>query len=159
MFALGVLVLGSGNGRFVKEAVSIDDATLRNLLRLELSFSEEIASSAVAKMVVGGDGQRLDTGVDKVLSEDGLEPDLRSSLPMKARLCSASSTTPGTNVFWRALLMKGSPSRIAATAKRVDGETSEWEFLFAFNRLSAVSPTPEMMSLYLSVLAVQKMNR
>ena len=78
MFTLGVLALGSGNERLVKEAV---------------------VDHVVAEMVVGGDGQRLDTGV--------------------------GSTTPGTNMFWGAPLMKGSPSRIAATARRVDEETSK----------------------------------
>ena len=59
-------------------------------------------------------------------------------------------------MFWGAPLVKGSPSRIAATAKRVDGETSEWEFLIVFERLSAVSLTTGMMLSNVSVFAVQK---
>ena len=52
MFALGIIALGSGNERLVKEA---------------------IVDHVVTEMVVGGDGQRLDTGVDQDLSEDRLE--------------------------------------------------------------------------------------
>ena len=76
VFALGVLALGSGKGRLVEEAVGVNhvvvDAALRDLLELKLGFGGEIAPIIVAKMVVGGDGQRLDTCVDQELSEDGL---------------------------------------------------------------------------------------
>jgi len=52
--------------------------------------------------------------------------------------------------------MKGAPSRIEATAKRVDGETSSWDLLIEARRLSAVSFTPGMISAYRSVLAVHR---
>jgi hypothetical protein len=50
--------------------------------------------------------------------------------------------------------MNGTPSRIQATAKTVDGETSSWPFPMAFRRLSEVSLTPGRMSAKRSVLAV-----
>lgn len=52
--------------------------------------------------------------------------------------------------------MKEMPSRILATAKMVDGDTSSWEVLIALSRLSAVSFTPGIISAYRSVLAVQR---
>lgn len=41
-----------------------------------------------------------------------------------------------------------------ATAKSVDGDISDSSAFILVNRLSAVSFTPDIMSLYLSVLAV-----
>ena len=46
------------------------------------------------------------------------------------------------------------PSRIDATAKRVDGAISFSSLLMLLSRLSAVSFTPSIISLYRSVLAV-----
>lgn len=51
-------------------------------------------------------------------------PDLKSSPPMKIPRWTASSTAPGTKVFWGEPLMYAQPSRILATANRVDGDTS-----------------------------------
>merc|ERR1719217_1712485 len=58
-------------------------------------------------------------------------PDLKSSPAMKTRHCSASSTTPGTNVFCGDPLMYVHPSRMDATAKQVDAETSSSPFSIA----------------------------
>ena len=52
--------------------------------------------------------------------------------------------------------MNGTPSRMDATAKMVEGETSSWEALIELSRASAVSFTPGMISAYRSVLAVQR---
>ena len=60
----------------------------------ELDFGGEIAPIVVAEMVPGEDSQRLDTCVDRELSEDGLEfglTDLISSPPIKARLYAVQS--------------------------------------------------------------------
>ena len=85
VFALGFLALGSGKGRLVEEAVGVNnvvvDAALRNFLGLELGFGREVAPVVVAEVVVGEDGQKLDTGVDRELSKDRLEtvaPDKRT---------------------------------------------------------------------------------
>ena len=73
VFAPGVLALGSRNWRLSKKTVGVnhvvDDAALRNLLGLELGFDGENVPIVVAEMVVGEDGQRLDTGVDQEFSE------------------------------------------------------------------------------------------
>lgn len=54
-------------GRLVEETAGVNhvagDAALWDLFRLELGFGGEVASIVVAEMVVGGDGQRLNTGV------------------------------------------------------------------------------------------------
>jgi len=77
VFALGLLALGSRDRRLVEQAVGVnhvvDDAALRNLLRLELGLGGKIASVVVTEMVVGGDGERLDASVHQELGEDGLE--------------------------------------------------------------------------------------
>lgn len=65
---------------------------------------------------------------------------------MKAPCFSASSTAPGTKVFWGEPLIKGTFSRIHAIAKTVDGEISSWPDSTDFKRLSAVSFTPSMIS-------------
>jgi hypothetical protein len=52
--------------------------------------------------------------------------------------------------------MKGASSRMLATAKTVEGETSSWPASMAARRLSAVSFTPVMRSAYRSVLAVHR---
>ena len=64
---------------------------------------------------------------------------------MNVWCCSASSNTPGTKVFWGEPLMYVLPSRMAATAKMVEGATSLSLFLMAFSRFSAVSFTPGMI--------------
>merc|ERR1719487_372299 len=51
-------------------------------------------------------------------------PLLKSSPPISTLCFSASSTTPGTKVFWGDPLMKGTPSKMQATAKSVDGAIS-----------------------------------
>lgn len=51
-------------------------------------------------------------------------PDLKSSPPTKTRCCRASSRAPGTSVFCGDPLRKAQPSRMLATAKSVDGDTS-----------------------------------
>ena len=81
-------------------------------------------------------------------------PDLKSSPPMKAPCFSARSMAPGTKVFCGEPLMKGAPSRMQATAKTVEGETSSWPASMALSRFSAVSLMPGMMSAKRSVLAV-----
>lgn len=67
---------GSSRG-LVKQAVAlhhvVDDATLTNLLALELRLLTQVVTIVVTKMVVAGDAERLDTGVDKELGEDTLE--------------------------------------------------------------------------------------
>ena len=82
-------------------------------------------------------------------------PDLRSSPPMNDLRFSASSMTPGTNVFWGAPLMKGTPSRMEATAKMALGATSSCECSIDARMASAVSLTPGIISLNRSVFAVQ----
>lgn len=83
-------------------------------------------------------------------------PDLKSSPPMKALWRSASSMAPGTKVFCGEPLMNGVFSRIQATEKTVEGETSSWPVLMDCSRLSAVSLMPGMISANRSVLAVQR---
>lgn len=51
-------------------------------------------------------------------------PDLKSSPPTNTRCCAASSSAPGTSVFCGDPLRKAQPSRMLATAKSVDGDTS-----------------------------------
>lgn len=51
-------------------------------------------------------------------------PDLKSSPPTKTRRCWASSSAPGTSVFCGDPLRKAQPSKMLATAKRVEGDTS-----------------------------------
>ena len=61
-----------GTGGAVSVGHVVDDATLRNLLRLELGFGGEIASIVVAEMAVGGDGQDLsEDGLEIVVSDEG----------------------------------------------------------------------------------------
>lgn len=73
---------------------------------------------------------------------------------MKALCCSASWMAPGTNVFWGEPLIKGVFSRMQATAKTVEGETSSWPASMDLSRFSAVSLTPSRRSEKRSVLAV-----
>lgn len=80
---VGVLALVEGSalrtdlGALVEQAVGIDhvvdDGALADLLALELPLGRQVVAVVVAEMVVGGDGERLDTGVDQELGEDGLE--------------------------------------------------------------------------------------
>lgn len=62
--------------RLVEQVVGldhiIDDALLRDLLALELTLGREIATVVVAEMVIAGDAERLDAGVDEELGEDAL---------------------------------------------------------------------------------------
>ena len=51
----------------------VDDAALADLLALELTLSRQVLAVVVAEVVVGGDGEGLDTSVDEELGEDGLE--------------------------------------------------------------------------------------
>lgn len=83
-------------------------------------------------------------------------PDLKSSPPTNALCRSASSMAPGTKVFCGEPLMNGVSSRMHATEKTVDGETSSCPVLMDCSKLSAVSFTPGMMSANRSVLAVQR---
>ena len=69
--------LGSHLRGLIEEAVSVNhvvnDAALANLLRLELRIGRQVMTIVVAKMVVRGDGEGLDTSVDEEFSENGLE--------------------------------------------------------------------------------------
>jgi hypothetical protein len=69
-------------------------------------------------------------------------PLLRSSPAIKAPFSSARRIAPGTNVFCGAPLMKGAFSRMAATAKSVEGETSSCDEAIEARRASAESLTP-----------------
>lgn len=51
-------------------------------------------------------------------------PDLKSSPPTNTWRWEASSRAPGTSVFCGDPLRKAQPSRMLATAKSVDGDTS-----------------------------------
>ncbi len=51
----------------------LDDAGLGDLLGAELLGGGEVLAVVVAEVVVGGDGDGLDAGVDEVLGEDGLD--------------------------------------------------------------------------------------
>lgn len=51
-------------------------------------------------------------------------PVLKSSPPTNTWRWEASSKAPGTSVFWGDPLRKAQPSRMLATAKSVDGDTS-----------------------------------
>jgi hypothetical protein len=51
----------------------IDDATLADLLALELALSREVVAVVVAEVVVRRNRQGLDASVDKELSKDRLE--------------------------------------------------------------------------------------
>lgn len=82
-------------------------------------------------------------------------PDLKSSPAMKTPCCSASSMTPGTNVFCGDPFIYVQPSAMLAIAKMVDGEIS---VLFAINDASnsaAVSFKPFSTAEKRSVFAVQ----
>jgi hypothetical protein len=69
--------LGADLGSLVKQAISInhivDDAALANLFTLELPLSRQVVTIIVSEMVVGGDGERLDTRVDEEFGKDRLE--------------------------------------------------------------------------------------
>jgi len=73
-------------------------------------------------------------------------PDLKSSPPINTFLLSANSTRPGTKVFWGDPLMKGVPSKIAATAYRVLGATSEALFSMLASNSSLVMLRPGLSS-------------
>ena len=51
----------------------IDDGRLGDLLGSELSLGREVLAVVVTEMVVRGDAQGLDTGVDEELGDDRLE--------------------------------------------------------------------------------------
>ena len=61
-------------GRLVQQPVGvdhiIDDAALADLLALELRFRRQVATIVVAEMVIGRNGQRLDSRVDQELRQD-----------------------------------------------------------------------------------------
>ena len=123
--AIGRLALGTRNRKLVEQAVRfnhvVHDAGLANLLALQLSLRAQIVTIVITEMVAGRDGQRLIPAFTRNSASTDLSfvcPDLRSSPPMKDFSCSVSSMTPGTNVFWGAPLMKGSPSRMEATGSR-----------------------------------------
>ena len=80
-------------------------------------------------------------------------PDLKSSPPMNTWRCSASSITPGTNVFCGLPLMYAAPSRTDATANSVDGEISDSLRRIDSNRALAESFNPARTSQKRSVLA------
>ena len=74
VLAFSRFALGTGNGRFVKQAVGVnhvvDDATLANFLALELGLCAQVVAIVVTKVVVRRNGQRLDTCVHEELGED-----------------------------------------------------------------------------------------
>ena len=125
VLALGRLTLGTRNRKLVEQAVRFDhvvpDTALANHHALQLSLRAEVVTIVITEMVVRRDGQQLIPAFTRNSASTDLSfvcPDLRSSPPMKDFSCSASSMTPGTNVFWGAPLMKGSPSRMEATGSR-----------------------------------------
>jgi len=62
----------------------VDDVRLGDLLGTELLGSRQVLAVVVTEMVVGRDGNGLDTGVDEEVNDDGLDlvwPDLKSSPP------------------------------------------------------------------------------
>jgi len=65
--------LGSLEEQTVRINHVVDDAALADLLALELPLRRQVVAVVVAEMVVRGDGERLDTGVDQELGEDGFE--------------------------------------------------------------------------------------
>lgn len=77
VLAFGCFALSTGNRRLVEQAIRINhvvnDATLADLLALELSLRAQVVTIIVTKMVVRRDRQWLDTRVYKELSEDRLE--------------------------------------------------------------------------------------
>jgi len=75
---VGVLaLLLSRRRRLVEQGVSsdhvVDDGALADLLALELALGAEVAPVVVAEVVVRGDAEGLDAGVDEELGEDRLE--------------------------------------------------------------------------------------
>ena len=73
---------GTSVGWLIQEMVGgdhvVDDTALADLLALELTLSGQVVTVVVTKMVVRGDGQRLDTSVDEEFGKDRLQLSLAS---------------------------------------------------------------------------------
>mmetsp|Transcript_1158 Transcript_1158/g.2620 ORF Transcript_1158/g.2620 Transcript_1158/m.2620 type:complete len:234 (+) Transcript_1158:2234-2935(+) len=103
----------------------------------------------------------IDTGLIPALTKKSTRtlfifvcPLLKSSPAMKTFFSRASSTTPGTKVFWGDPLIKVDPSKIDAIAKIVDALTSASSRWMECKMFSAVSLTPSSTQANRSVLAV-----
>jgi len=80
---VGMLALANRNALstdfrcLIEEAISVDhvvdNTALADLLALKLPLSRQIVAVVVAEMVVRGNGEGLDTGIDEELGKDGLE--------------------------------------------------------------------------------------
>jgi len=147
----------------VENAVSvndiIDDRALGDLLGTELCRAAEVLSVVVAEVVVADDGADLETSADKEVSKDALDLGLARLEVITSNVDAvgvASSTAPGTRVFWGLPLMKQHFSRMAATAKRVEGAISFSLRSMEARSSSAVLLRPSRISAKRSVVAVQR---
>lgn len=64
--------------KMVGSTTVVDDGRFGNLLRLELTLRAQVVAIVVTQVVVTGDRERLDTGIDKEFSKDGLDFGLTS---------------------------------------------------------------------------------